>query len=557
LETVAAVRNVPTAARYPDRFPAAAASAARLARAVKNGETIAVFGDYDCDGICAAAVVAGFLKKLNARLIVRLPLRSEGYGLRPQQVKELVQKGASLIVTVDNGTSAAEAARAAKDLGADLIVTDHHEPPKHLPPTPYLVNPKLSKEGYAEYSGAGVAYLFCCEAARLLNLPEPAELLDLVALATVADVCPVTGENFALSRKGLFRMREKPRPGIAALAEAARVKKLGGYALAWQLGPRINAAGRMADPALAYRLLTTENVNEAANLAKELDRLNGDRQELVEKAFKECLENHKRRAFPVFVTEYPHGIVGVVAGKLAEYLCRPILVGSLEGGLVRASGRTTGGFDLFGALVECQERTRSFVSLGGHRKAAGAAFEQKDAGKISAVLNGIALRDLKVEDITKTIDVDAALDRPVTPEEVAELDALEPFGEENPEPVFYVSGPVEVVKQDAGWALVRLGGLKMFVKPEDLQSRLEAVVNLRLDGMGEVTAQKVDVRPFSLTRDYLAERYQDWKAGRRVPAVAERVFEELKLAERRPGEKKNLLASSVYREFGLQFGLQL
>jgi len=554
LETVAAARDIPTTAQYSDRFPAVALSAARLARAVENGETVAVFGDYDCDGVCAAAVVAGFLKKLNARLIVRLPLRSEGYGLRPEQVRELAQRGAGLIVTVDNGIAAVEAARAAKDIGVDLIVTDHHEPPKDLPSTPYLVNPKVSKEHYVEYSGAGVAYLFCCEVARLLNLPEPTELLDLVALATVVDVCPLTDENFALSRKGLLLMREKPRPGISALMDVARIKKLGGYALAWQLGPRINAAGRMTDPMLAYRLLTVKSVNEAMNLARDLDRLNNQRQELVEKAFRECLENHKRRAFPVFITEYPHGIVGVVAGKLAEHLCRPVLVGSLEDGLVRASGRATGGFDLFGALMECQERTGLFATLGGHRKAAGATFEQKDAERISSVLNGIALRDLKVEDVVKTVNVDAVLDRPVRPEEVAELDALEPFGEENPEPSFYVSGPVEVTKQDSDWALIRLSGLKMFVKPEDLRgNRLEAVVNLRLDEAGEVIAQKVDARPFSLTRNYLAERYFDWKAGRKVPAVAERVFEELRLTKRGPEEKKkNLLMSAVYRKFGLQ-----
>jgi Single-stranded DNA-specific exonuclease len=305
---------------------------------------------------------------------------------------------------------------------------------------------------------------------------------------------------------------------------------------------------------LAYRLLTAETDSEAMSAARDLDRLNGQRQELVEKAFRECLENRKRRAFPVFITEYPHGIVGVVAGKLAEHLCRPVLVGSLEDGLVRASGRTTGGFDLFRALMECQERTGLFAALGGHRKAAGATFEQKDAERISSVLNGIALRNLKVEDVVKTVNVDAVLDRPVRPEEVAELDVLEPFGEENPEPSFYVSGPVEVTKQDSDWALIRLNGMKMFVKPEDLRgNRLEAIVNLQLDGMGEVIAQKVDVRPFSLTRNYLAERYFDWKAGRKVPAVAERVFEELRLTKRGPEEKKkNLLMSAVYREFGLQ-----
>ncbi|MGB9846676.1 MAG: DHH family phosphoesterase, partial [Desulfotomaculales bacterium] len=254
----------------PGSFP----SALRFAQAIRNREKIAVFGDYDCDGVCAAAVIALFLKSFGLDPVVRLPTREEGYGMRPEQAKELAERGASLIVTVDNGIAAVEAIRTAKELGVEVIVTDHHEPPEALPPTPFLVNPKLVKKGFTEYSGAGVAYLFCCEAAKLLNRPEPSELLDLVALATVVDACPIAKENHALSRKGLLQMRKKLRPGISALAEVSRAKKLGGYALAWQIGPRVNAAGRMADPALAYRLITAKSANEALSAARDIDRLN-------------------------------------------------------------------------------------------------------------------------------------------------------------------------------------------------------------------------------------------------------------------------------------------
>lgn len=554
LDNVLATRNLcfMHSSSYSTALPGSFTSALRLVQAVRTGEKIAVFGDYDCDGVCSAAVIELFLERLGVKPVIRLSTRDEGYGLRPEQVKELVQRGASLIVTVDNGIAAVEAVRVARELGADVIVTDHHEPPKTLPPTPFLVNPKLHRKGYTEYSGAGVAYLFCCEVARLMSKPEPTELLDLVALATVVDVCPITGENFALSRKGLLRMREKPRPGISALMDVARVKKMGGYALAWQMGPRINAAGRMANPMLAYRLLTAETVNEAMSAARDIDRLNGRRQELVEKATRECLEVYFGENFPLFVTEYPHGVVGVVAGRLAEKLCRPVLIGSLEGNLVRASGRTTGGFDLLGALTECQEKTGLFSALGGHRKAAGVTFEVKDVEKISSILNNIASRDLKPEDTVKIIDVDAALDRPVKPEEVAELDILEPFGEENPEPSFYVSGPVEVVKQNCDWVLIRLNGLKMFVKPEDLRgSRLDAVVNLRLDEEGGVIAQKVDARPFSVTRDFLAKCYNDWMKGKSVPKAVETVFREMGLKPEGSKEKVSLLKSATYRQCGL------
>lgn len=554
LESVLAARNFPIiqSSNYPVTLSGSFPSALRFAQAIRNQEKIAVFGDYDCDGVCAAAVVELFLKKLGAKPIVRLPTREEGYGMRPEQAKELAEKGAALIVTVDNGIAAVEAVRAAKELGVDVIVTDHHEPPEVLPSTPFLVNPKLYKKGFTEYSGAGVAYLLCCEAARLLGKPEPAELLDLVALATVVDACPVTGENHALSRKGLLQMRKKLRPGISALADVARAKKLGGYALAWQIGPRVNAAGRMADPALAYRLITAESTNEALSAARDIDRLNTKRQELVEKAVKECLKNYKNQDFPVFVTEYPHGIVGVVAGRLAEILCRPVLVGSLEGNKVRASGRTTGGFDLFGAFLECQEKTGLFSALGGHKKAAGVSFTVDDTERIALSLEEIARRELCPEDRVKSIGVDAVLRRVPAPEEVAELDVLEPYGEENPEPTFYVSGPVEVVRQNCDWVLIRLRGLKMFVKPEDLQGKtMDAVVNLRVDERDGVITQRVDARPFSLTRKRLAECYDSWKNGMTVLEIAGDIFAELGLV---PGENKkkvNLLESATYQKYGL------
>lgn len=552
LDSVLAARNlsIKQPADYPLSLPGSFPSALRLAQAVRNNEKIAVFGDYDCDGVCAAAVMELFLKKMGAKPIVRLPTRNEGYGMRPEQAKELAEKGASLIVTVDNGIAAAEAVRAAKELGADVIVTDHHEPPEILPPTPFLVNPKLFRKGYAEYSGAGVAYLLCCEAAKLLNKPEPVELLDLVALATVVDACPVTGENFALSRRGLLLMRERPRPGIAALVDVARAKKLGGYALAWQIGPRVNAAGRMADPALAYRLITAESANEALSAARGIDRLNAKRQELAEKAVGECLKNYKDQRFPVFIIEHPHGVAGVVAGRLAETLCRPVLVGSLEGNKVRASGRTAGSFDLFGALLECRKKTGLFSSLGGHRKAAGVSFAVNDTEKIALTLEEIACRWLRPEDMVRTVGVDAVLRRVPEPEEIAELDVLEPYGEENPEPTFYVSGPVEVIKQNCDWALVRLNGLKMFVKPEDLHgSRLDAVVNLRIDERGGVIAQKVDARPFSVTRKQLSWYYDRWKEGEAVPEIAKTIFKELGLEGSR--KRADLLESATYRNYGL------
>ncbi|MGQ9825234.1 MAG: hypothetical protein ACUVSK_09585, partial [Desulfotomaculales bacterium] len=240
----------------------------------------------------------------------------------------------------------------------------------------------------------------------------------------------------------------------------------------------------------------------------------------------------------------------VVAGRLAETLCRPVLVGSLEENKVRASGRTAGSFDLFGALLECQKKTGMFSSLGGHRKAAGVSFAVNDTEKIALTLEEIACRWLRPEDMVRTVGVDAVLRRVPEPEEVAELDVLEPYGEENPEPTFYVSGPVEVIKQNCDWVLVRLNGLKMFVKPEDLhRSRLDAVVNLRIDERGGVIAQKVDARPFSVTRKQLFWYYDRWKRGEAVPEIAKTIFKELGLEGSR--KRADLLESATYRNYGL------
>lgn len=536
----------------PCNLPQAVQAAERVAKAVLSGEKIGVFGDYDCDGICGAVVLSTFLGVRGTEVLVRLPNRDEGYGIKPEHVKEFYDEGVSLIVTVDSGITAVEAVRAARELGIDVVVTDHHEPRKELPPTPYLVNPKLWNET-EDYSGAGVAYLFCCEVAAKLGVLPPEDLLDLAGLAAVVDVTRLTGKNFALTREGLMRIRRRPRAGVKALAEVARanIERIGGHALAWQLGPRINAAGRMGDPVKAYRLLTAFDYDRAYDLAVELDALNRERQELVEEAVEECLSRYCGQDFPIFVTDYPHGIVGVVAGRLAEELCRPVLVGSAEGDLVRASGRAAGSFDLLSALEECQERTGLFTSLGGHKKAAGVSFPVSAVGEIAAVLEEIARERLTLEDRVKFIDVDAVLDRTPEPKEVAELDRLEPFGEGNPEPVFYVSGPVGVVKETENWVLVEVKGVRFFVEPGAVKDgRLEAVVNLRLDETWGVVGRVVEARPFSLTRDYLAKCYKAWRKGARIPEVALEVFRELGILEK-VSEKVDLLGSTIYRRYGL------
>jgi single-stranded-DNA-specific exonuclease len=237
---------------------------------------IAVFGDYDCDGICSALILQRILEKLGADAFVRLPTREEGFGMKPLHVQELAAKGASLIITADNGTQAVEAVKVAHSLGIDVVVTDHHEPGNTLPDCP-VVNPKLG-DGYQWYAGAGVAWLFGVALCKAKGLPPMQNLLDLVSLATVVDVAPLIGPNWALSKKGLEFMRTAPSPGINALISCSKITRLGGRSLGWQLGPRLNSPGRMGDPMPAYRLLETEDISEAETLAEKLSKMNRERQ---------------------------------------------------------------------------------------------------------------------------------------------------------------------------------------------------------------------------------------------------------------------------------------
>lgn len=428
-------------------------------------EPIAVFGDYDCDGICSAYIMKKALEKAGAKVIVRLPTREEGYGIKPEQVKELKEKGIKTIITVDNGISAVEAVKTAKELGLKIIVTDHHEPKETLPDC-IIVNPKIRKDIFREYSGAGVAYKVAEALLESLGYGTDEDLICYASLATVVDMAPIVGPNFDIARKGLIKMRQNTPVGIKAIMDIARINKINGYAFGWQIGPRINSAGRMADPIIAYKLIETNDKRKAEKLSLIIDRLNSKRQDLIEKTVKECMTKYDGSMFPFIVCNYPHGIVGVVAGRIAEAIRRPVLIGSLgEGGIVRASGRSIGSFSIFEALEEAKKRCGLPEAYGGHEKACGLSIDIKDVPKLQAVLNKIAKERLTIKDITEWIDIEGMMTSNTTIDEVEELDLLEPFGEANPEPIFLYKGRIESIKQGDGWQLMKSGKLKFFMDP--------------------------------------------------------------------------------------------
>ncbi|HEX8969846.1 MAG TPA: single-stranded-DNA-specific exonuclease RecJ [Chloroflexota bacterium] len=354
----------------------------RLVAARDGQQQVAVFTDYDADGVNSAAVLASGLRMVGIEPRVRLPNRFvDGYGLTPPIVAELAASGAQVIVTADCGSTSHAAADLARQLGVDLIITDHHQCPVELPNAFALVNPWRPDCGYpCDYlCGAGVAFKLLQALADAL-LPEGRQamesLLDLVAVATVADIMPLLGENRRLVLAGLNIMNAFPRPGVRALIETSGLKpgEVDAAALGFRVAPRVNAAGRLDDPNIAYRLLMTDSYEEAFALAAEVNRLNEERQaltrayELQAHALVQAQFESGEYALVCGGDDWPGGIVGLVAGKLAQAYNRPTLVYRTSDGVVSGSGRSIPGFNLLGALQACDD---VFERYGGHQAAAG------------------------------------------------------------------------------------------------------------------------------------------------------------------------------------------
>ena len=425
----------------------------RIRKALRDGERLLVYGDYDADGVCASALMIRLLRRLDAAFDVRIPNRlKEGYGLNREAIDRAAEDGFRLIVTVDNGVSAVEEIAYARERGIDVVVTDHHEPPAVLPEAVALVNPKRPDCPYPfkGLSGAGVAYKL---AHALLGRHET-EFADLAAIGTVADLMPLVDENRALVRIGLMRLREAASPGLRALAEACGFDPaaLSSGRIAFGLAPRLNAGGRLESADGAVRLLVTEREEEAAQLARELDRLNRERQQLVERTLAEAEERIAREAAgrggvpPLFLTvadaSWNPGVVGLVAAKLAEKYTRPALVlaEDAETGLCRGSARSVGEFDMHAALTACADLLEHF---GGHRAAAGLTVRKELLGELAARLEALAEERLTPEDRIprKKADVPCTADE-LTLEAAEQLAKLEPFGQDNPAPTFVLRDAV-------------------------------------------------------------------------------------------------------------------
>ena len=431
----------------------------RIRRAIRTGERIAVYGDFDADGVTATALMVQTLSALGAFVRPYIPHRvDEGYGLNNSALSELARDGQRLIITVDCGIRAVDEVAFANRLGLDVIVTDHHSVGAVLPPALACINPKRADCDYPfkGLAGVGLAYKLAQGLLRTqqqapirrdltVDLDE-ADLLDLVALGTVADLAPLLDENRALVQRGLERINQPQRPGLKALIKKTGLTEgqITSSSIGYILGPRINAAGRLESAMLAYDLLQTDDVVKADRLAAELDQLNVRRQHLTAQSVEAAqsqieADGTNDLLYMVASQEFPSGIVGLVAGRLVEQYYRPSLVVELGDRQSRGSARSIAEFDITKALDKCAA-AGLLVRHGGHAAAAGFTVENKKLPALKAALQEIAAEELSDKDLQPSLTIDAKLNLGDADfATMGLLQQLEPTGYANPQPLFLSS----------------------------------------------------------------------------------------------------------------------
>lgn len=437
----------------------------RIRVAIKNGEDIYIYGDYDADGTTATALLVNAFQHIDFPVKYYIPHRfEEGYGLNSQAIKEISEKGCKLLITVDCGITSINEVKLANQLGMDVILTDHHQPPESAPPPACaIISPKVpgSEYPYADLAGVGLAF----KVAQGLIEDETylTTLLDLVVLGTVVDLAPLTGENRALSKLGLEEIKKQSRIGIRKLCNVAGFtdNELDGRALSWGLGPRINAAGRMDTAKKVVELLTTESVETAETLAHELNSCNQDRKKLesnIQEKANEILridENFDEYKGLVVASSrwgpQAKGVVGIVASRLLEQYYRPVFVLVIDGDEASGSGRCIDGMNLADSLNSC---SNLLMKHGGHKAAAGVTLKTENLPKFKKAFNEFACEHLTESDLIPKLPLDFETNiQTLTLQTLEQFSILEPFGLENPSPRFIsknlsIEGPPSLMGQD-------------------------------------------------------------------------------------------------------------
>lgn len=419
-----------------------------ILQALEEHKRIAVYGDYDADGITATALLFSLLRDLGGDLLYYIPSRfEEGYGLHRSALESLHREGVSLVITVDCGITSLEDVLYARQMEMDIIVTDHHQPKEVLPAASAVINPQRVDCSYPfkMLCGAGIAYklgeaLLCRAAPGRENKIE--EYLDLVAIGTVADVVPLLGENRILVSCGLQKMKQNPRPGLKALCRVAglRSEQINATQIAFLLAPRLNAPGRLGDAEPSLHLLLEENPEAAQNIAERLQEANTRRQQIETEIFAEACDLvdettlKEKRLLLLGREGWNPGVLGIVASRMAEKFHLPVILLALLDGTGKGSGRSYGGFDITRALQKCASL---LLEYGGHQQACGLKIKEENLAPLSDRLNALAREFFSEEGPLQKIPVELVLEpEMITPRLIESLEQLEPFGQGNPRPLF-------------------------------------------------------------------------------------------------------------------------
>jgi single-stranded-DNA-specific exonuclease len=505
----------------PFLLPDMEVAVTRIYRAVLSGEKVAVYGDFDADGITSTAVLVQGLRAFNVEAVPYIPHRiNEGHGLKIAALEALHKQGVSLVITCDCGVTGVAPVKKAHRLGMDVIITDHHTPTEELPPALAVVNPKVPASHYpfTELAGVGVAYKLL--QALLIGMnkePQLEQVVDLVALGTVADMTPLLGENRYLVNEGLKRMNASPRLGLVELLTKAGTTpgSLTSENITWTIAPRLNTASRMDHALPSYELLMTDSTARAGELTVWLEQKNTERQQVTAKATAVAKEQVLARKLEplilVRVDDFSSGISGLVANKLSDEFYRPSVVIRTGKKVSTGSCRSIPEFNLIESLTECREL---FVEFGGHKGAAGFTMLTQNIPLLQEKLIKIAGTKLEGVDLRPKIDIDAE----VTLKELAgsafrDLQRLAPFGQANPMPVF-VSRKVKVVGcrtmgSDGGHLRLKLEqggmvwdavGFGFGAHQAEMSAPIDIVYNLELDQWNGKSTLRLNLLDFAQTK---------------------------------------------------------
>ncbi len=502
----------------------------RIHDALLREEKILVFGDYDVDGVTATSLLLGFLEEVGAKVDYYVPHRvTEGYGLSETHIEEhAVPNGFRLLITVDCGIGSHRAVQAAAAAGIDVIITDHHQVPDGLPGALAVINPKRrdTSDEFSSLAGVGVAYLLLICLRKHLrdhgfwrNRPEPnlKSACDLVALGTVADIVPMTGENRILTRLGLEVMSVGARPGIQALLASSAIRDpVSEEDIAFRLAPRINAAGRIGHARTAVALLTATDGKEAAGLAAELNELNETRKSIEARMLRNIQERlmlrqdlNRRPALVLCDPQWHEGVLGIVAAKLVDRYQRPVILISTRSGIGRGSGRSIPGFDLCEGLKAAGECLEGF---GGHAGAAGLSIKPENLERFTERFENLVRERTDPARFVPelTLDQEISFDQ-ISPRLADELERLKPYGEANPEPLFMARN----LRVTFAQALSQAHWKMALVQPSAKSTQPLSAI--------QFNAERMDAKPRYLEKIAFRLRWNRWDGKKNLQLLIEEI----------------------------------